>query len=176
MENCRAILLRKIKLSETSLILSWLSAEHGRIKTVAKGARQAKSRFAGRLDLFFECDIQFSRSRRGDLHALREADLLEAREGLRKDYLRVAMAACFVEWIELVTEPEHAVPEFFSLMQRALGYLDAHAANARALEHFESELLRLLGIGGSAPSACVALGRVYHRVPGARREVLARLR
>jgi recombinational DNA repair protein (RecF pathway) len=52
LDTTPAILLRKMKLTETSLIVTWLTEHHGKLKTVAKGARQAKSRFAGRLDLF----------------------------------------------------------------------------------------------------------------------------
>ena len=63
METTRALLLRKTKLTETSLIVTWFTASFGLIKTVAKGARNPKSKFAGGLDLFFDCEIQFSRSR-----------------------------------------------------------------------------------------------------------------
>jgi DNA repair protein RecO (recombination protein O) len=175
--NCRldstpAILLRKIKLSETSLIITWLTEQHGKLKTVAKGARQAKSRFAGRLDLFFECDMQFSRSRKSDLHALREAELRETYDGLRLEYPRVVLASYFVELIEMVTEAEHAVPELFDLLRRALAHLNEHPASRRALEHFENELVRLLGIANPAVSAAVAIGRAYHHIPKGRPELL----
>ncbi|MEI9894387.1 MAG: recombination protein O N-terminal domain-containing protein [Chthoniobacter sp.] len=53
METTAALLLRKTKLTETSLIVTWFTEAHGKIQTVAKGARQPKSRFAGLLDLFF---------------------------------------------------------------------------------------------------------------------------
>src|SRR5580658_6587097 len=128
LETTRAILLRKIKLTESSLIVSWFTEAHGRIKTVAKGARQPKSRFAGVLDLFFDCDIQFARSRKSELHILREVVLRNPREGLRLDYTRVALAAYFVELIELVTEPDHPSPELFDLLKRGLGFLNAHPA------------------------------------------------
>lgn len=169
MENTPAILLRKTKLTETSLIVTWLSAGQGRIKTVAKGARQPKSRFAGVLDLFFDCEIQFARSRRSDLHQLREVEVRNAHEPLRHDYPRTALAAYFVELIELVTEPDHPAPELYDLLRRAFGFLDLQPASQRALVHFESELTRLLGIQGQAGvSAAVAIGRAYHRLPQAR--------
>jgi DNA repair protein RecO (recombination protein O) len=142
------------------------------LKTVAKGARQARSRFAGRLDLFFECEIQFGRSRKSELHALREAELRETFDGLRREYPRVALASYFVELIELVTEPEHAVPELFDLFRRGLRYLSEHPADRRALEHFESELARLLGIANPTVSAAVAIGRAYHHLPKSRPELL----
>lgn len=175
METTPAILLRKTRLSETSLILTWLTAAHGKLKTVAKGARQPKSRFAGRLDLFFECEINFARSRKSELHTLREVALTEPHDGLRHDYLRVALAAYCVELIELVTEPEHAVADLYDLLQRALRYLNDHAASLRALEHFERELVRLLGIEHPQVTAAVAIGRAYHKLPNARRDLVKTL-
>lgn len=176
METTPAILLRKTKLTETSLIVTWFSEAHGRIKTVAKGARQPKSRFAGQLDLFFECEIQFARSRRSELHILREVMLRDAREGLRLDYPRVALGSYFVELIELVTEPEHPAPELFELLQRAFAFLNANPASLRALLHFENELTRLLGIQGQENvTSAVAIGRAYHRLPTTRPALLKSL-
>ena len=63
METTAAILLRKRKLSDTSLIVSWCTESLGCIQTVAKGARRPKSPFAGKLDLFFEAEISIVRSR-----------------------------------------------------------------------------------------------------------------
>jgi DNA repair protein RecO (recombination protein O) len=175
LETTPAILLRKTKLSDTSLILTWLTDAHGKLRTVARGARQAKSKFAGRLDLFYECEISFARSRKSDLHALREVVLRETHEGLRAQYERVSLASFFVELIELVTEPEHGVPELSDLFRRALRHLDEHAASIRALEHFENELVRLLGIAHPTTSASIAIGRAYHRVPVLRSDVVKRL-
>ena len=177
METTAAILLRKTKLTETSLIITWFTADHGKIKTVAKGARQAKSKFAGVLDLFFDCEIQFARSRRSELHILREVALRNPHAGVRLDYARVALASYFVELIELVTETDHPAPELYELLQRAFGYLNAQEPNLRALLHFESELVRLLGIQGQAGvTPAVAMGRVYHHLPTSRPALLKQLK
>jgi DNA repair protein RecO (recombination protein O) len=175
-ENTPAILLRKTRLTETSLIVTWLTRDLGKLKTVAKGARQAKSRFAGVLDLYYRCEIGLVRSRQSELHALREATLLEPYENLRFDYTRTAMAGYFVELLDLVTEPEHAAPELFDLLHRAFAHLHAQAATERALLHFESELTRLLGIAQPNLSPALALGRTYQTLPRGRGELLARLR
>lgn len=177
MKSTSAILLRRTRLSETSWIVTWLSKEEGRLKTVAKGARRPRSAFAGKLDLFFHEEISYSPSRKSDLHALREVVLVEPFDGLRADFGRTELAAYFVELIELVTEAEHAVPELFDLMLRALRYLDTGQATLKALLHFESELVRLLGIHGQeGVTPAVAIGRVYGRVPGVRAGVVGRLR
>ncbi len=176
METTAAILLRKTRLTETSLFVTWFTAVHGKIKTVAKGARQPKSRFAGVLDLFYDCEIQFARSRWSELHILREVSLLDAHAGLRLDYGRVALASYFVELIELVTEPDHPAPEIYTLLQRAFRHLTAQPATLRALLHFEAELVRMLGIQGQAGvTPAVAIGRAYQRLPSVRAGLLRQL-
>ena len=172
MESSAAILLRRTKYSDTSFIVTWLTRDHGKLQTIARGALRPKSPFAGVLDLFFEAEIAFVRSRRSALHTLREAALVCPFEGLRREYARVEMAAYFVELLELLVEPEHPVPELFDLLHRALAYLENAEPNRRALLHFENELARLLGIHHSEESAATALARVCHRLPAARAKLL----
>ena len=148
METTAAILLRKIKLTESSLIITWFTEAHGKLKTVAKGARRPRSPFAGRLDLFFAAEITFARSRKSELHVLREVAVQNSREGLRLEYARTQMAAYFVELVEMTTEFEHPVPEVHDLLRRALDYLDKNPPTRRALLHFERELGGLLGVTG----------------------------
>ena len=174
MESTAAILLRRTKFSDTSLIVTWLTREHGKLKTMAKGALRPKSPFSGMIDLFFELEIAFVRSHRSEIHTLREAVLRNPFEGLRKDYARVELAAYFVELLELLTEPEHPVPELFDLLRRALGYLENATPERRVLLHFENELARLLGIHGEG-NAHTALARVCHRMPESRRRLMEQL-
>ena len=175
MENTAAILLRRTKFSDSSLIVSWLTREHGKIKTMARGALRPKSAFAGTLDLFFETEISFVRSNRSEIHMLREVALRNPFEGLRKDYARVELASYFVELLELMTELEHPVPELFDLLHRALGYLENATPDRRALVHFENELARLLGIHIEG-NAYAALARVCHHMPESRRRLMERLK
>src|SRR6476660_249976 len=146
MESTEAILLRKRKFSDTSLIVSWCTESLGCVQTIAKGARRQKSPFAGKLDLFFEAEISIVRSRKSDLHTLAEVVLKNPFAGIRSSYLRTQTAAYFVELIEICTERDHREPELFGLMRRAFGYLDANDPTARAVAHFETELARLAGV------------------------------
>lgn len=175
-ETTRAILLRRIKFSETSLILTWFGESFGKIKTVARGAMRPKSPFAGKIDLFFDAEIAFTRSKRSELHVLKEVSLREPFDALRRDYRTVQLAAYFAELLDMVTEPEQPAPELYDLLRRALTYLTTHPAAKRPMLHFESELARLLGIAGPEENnAAMALGRVYHRLPVSRRELLEHL-
>ena len=178
METTRAILLRKRKLSETSLIISWCTESLGKIETAAKGARRAKSIFAGKLDLFFEAEIQIVRSRRSHLHTLTEVALRNPFGGIRQDYLRTQTASYFVELIEISTELEHPTPELFHLLERAFGFLDVQNATRRAVRHFEAELARLTGVHDASilkSDPAKALGALFGRLPRGRAALLEAL-
>src|SRR5438876_10687291 len=178
MESTAAILLRKRKLSDTSLIISWCTESLGCIRTVAKGARRAKSPFAGKVDLFFEAEIQIARSRKSSLHTLTEVVLRNPFAGIRQSYLRTQTAAYFIELIEICTERDHHEPELFSLLRRAFGYLDANDPALRAVSHFETELARIAGVHDAKTfksDPAFALGNLFGRLPVSRTPLLKTL-
>src|ERR1051325_7689890 len=92
-ESSIGIVLRTRPFTETSLIVNWLTPELGRISTVAKGARRPKSPFLGKLDLFYVAEFSFARSRRSELHTLREVSLRETHVPLRRELGYVQQAA-----------------------------------------------------------------------------------
>lgn len=175
MESTAAILLRKRKLSDTSLVISWCTESLGCIQTAAKGARRAKSPFAGKLDLFFEAEIQIARSRKSNLHTLTEVALKDPFSGIRKNLRRTQAASYFVELIELCTESDHHEPELFSLLRRAFTYLNEKDPDLRAVLHFETELARIAGVHDTKmlkSNPALALANLFGRLPSARGELV----
>jgi DNA repair protein RecO (recombination protein O) len=144
---------------------------------MAKGARRAKSPFAGKLDLFFETEIQIVPSRKSNLHTLTEVVLRNPFSGIRKTYLRTQTAAYFVELIELCTERDHCEPELFELLRRAFGYLDSNDPDLRAVKHFETELARITGVHDptAKKDAAAALGNLFGKLPLSRTPLLKTL-
>jgi DNA repair protein RecO (recombination protein O) len=178
MQSTSAILLRKRKLSDTSLIISWCTESLGCIQTVARGARRPKSPFAGKLDLFFEAEIHIVRSRKSNLHTLTEVALNNPFGGIRANYLRTQTAAYFVELTEICTESDHHEPELFKLLRRAFGYLDRNDSDARAVSHFETELARIAGVHDSKmlkSNPALALARLFGKLPLSRTPLLKAL-
>jgi len=84
-ETATGLVLRTRRLTETSLIVHWLTPGLGRLATVAKGALRPKSPFAASSICFYRADFSFSRSRRSELHTLREVSLRETHPALRQD-------------------------------------------------------------------------------------------
>ena len=178
MENTRAILLRKRKLSDTSLIVSWCTESLGCVQTVAKGARRPRSPFTGKLDLFYEADISIATSRRSNLHTLREVALTNPFAGIREKLARTQTAAYFVELIEICTESDHHEPALFMLLQRAFGYLDANEPVQRTVDFFEQELAGIAGVHDSRAlksNAALALVNLFGKLPKSRSALLKTL-
>jgi DNA repair protein RecO (recombination protein O) len=184
-QSTAAILLRRRKFSDTSLIVSWCTESLGCIQTVAKGARRAKTPFAGKLDLFFETEISIVPSRKSTLHTLTEVVLRNPFAGIRNNYLRTQVAAYFVELIEICTERDHHEPELFGLLRRAFGYLNVNDPDLRAVSHFETELARITGVlakpaanaasTSPARAPAFALGNLFGRLPLSRTPLLKTL-
>lgn len=145
-ERARGLILRTRPFTETSLIVNWLTQEHGRISTVAKGARRAKSPFRGKLDLFYECELSFQRSRRSELHTLREVVLNETNESLRHQLGYLQQASYCSALIEQTTEKETPLPIIFELMRSFLHALPLATAQPQNIFAFELKLLAELGL------------------------------
>jgi DNA repair protein RecO (recombination protein O) len=140
------IILRTRPLTETSLIVHWLTPGFGRVATVAKGARRPKSPFAGKLDLFYAADFSFSRSPRSDLHTLREACLRETHGAIREDILKLQQAGYAAAFIESVTEVETPLPEIYELTRAFLKHLCGQTQQPQDIFALELKLLRELGL------------------------------
>lgn len=148
MERATGLVLRTRLLTESSLIVHWLTREQGRIATVAKGARRPRSPFRGKLDLCYQADFSFVRSRRSDLHILGEVRLTETHPALRADLGRLEQAAYAVALVELATERETPVPAFHALLVDFLRHLDHRRLSSATVMAFE---LRVLAESGLEP-------------------------
>jgi DNA repair protein RecO (recombination protein O) len=144
-ERATGIILRTRPLTETSLIVQWLTAEAGRISTVAKGARRPKSTFIGKLDLYYEADFSFQRARKSTLHTLREVKLRATHTALRTDFTALKIAARAGRRIERTTEEETPIPEIFTLFKAFLNELANSPSEPSLLPAFEIKLLETLG-------------------------------
>jgi DNA repair protein RecO (recombination protein O) len=145
-ENATGLVLRTRPLTETSLIVHWLTPTLGRLATVAKGARRPKSPFRGKLDLFFLADFSFNRSRTSDLHNLREINLRETHLFLRQELAYLRQASYCVALIEQATETETPLGNIFEKLCSFLAALPAHPPQSQIIFGFELKLLAELGL------------------------------
>ena len=113
---------------------------------MAKGARRPKSPFRGQLDLFYEAEFSFARSRRSELHNLREVVLRETHPTLRQNLGWIQQASYFTTLVEQTTETETPIPVVYQLVRAALAELPKTDPTPRTLFAFELKLLTELGL------------------------------
>ncbi len=145
-QSATGLILRTRPLTETSLIIHWLTPDFGRMATVAKGARRLKSPFLGKLDLFYLADFSFSRSPRSELHTLREISLRELHAALRQDLAQLRQAMYATAFIEQATETGTPLPAVYELMLGFLDHLCQRPAQPQTVFAFELKLLQELGL------------------------------
>jgi DNA repair protein RecO (recombination protein O) len=145
-EKATGLILRTRPLTETSLIVHWLTPAMGRIATVAKGAHRPKSPFRGQLDLFYLAQLSFERSTRSQLHNLREVRLIETHRALREDLGVLQQASYCSRLVEQATEEETPLPAVFDLLLGLVRHMVSHPAQPRTIFAFELRLLDQLGL------------------------------
>ena len=143
-ERAEGIVLRVQPVTESSLRVLWFTREFGKLKTLAKGARRPKSPMRGRLDLFYEDEIAFLRSRRSDLHLLHECFLENPHAALRASVPVLSAASYVCELVDALTAVEDAHPELFCLLTDMLTRLEQAVAPAQLI-WFELQALAATG-------------------------------
>ena len=88
-----AIALRIHPFGNTSRVVVWLSATHGKMATMVKGSQRDRSPFLGQYDLFYTCELLFYAREHQNLHILKECFPLKIRPAFRSDW-----RACAAAW------------------------------------------------------------------------------
>lgn len=172
MQRAEGIIVRTTRLTDTSLIVDWVTGGHGLVRTVAKGGLRPKSVFAGKLDLFFGAELLFQPSIRGDLHYLKEVCVVDYRLGIRQTYTATLLAGYFCHLVITALEPEHPEPLVADLLHRALNHLGKSQPSLRAMRHFEVQLLTLLGVASATVPLDTMLTECLGPPPASRKRLL----
>lgn len=143
LHRCEALVLRHVDYGDTDRIVTLLTAEHGLHKGFAKAARNSRKRFGSALEPFTQGIVHWRP--RGDFWSLQEMELLQARRGLRSDFLLLSLASYGVELIELLYDDAYANPRIFQLICSYLDYLDRQGDGQVARLLLELRLVYLLG-------------------------------
>lgn len=142
----RAIAIRLAPYSETSRIIQWVTEDHGKLATIAKGAMKPRSEMLGQFDLLYTCELVYYAKERDAVYVTRSCSPLETRPGFRTDW-RAAMSAIYLADLTARVVPGHEpAPELFHLLESALNELHTRGWSVPVLFHYELRLLSLLGL------------------------------
>lgn len=144
-EQSTAIVLRAVEFSETSLIVTLLTRDLGRISAIAKGARRPKGPFEGSLDLLAVCRVVVLRKASDNLDILTEAKLHRRFRGGERSLERLYAGYYVAEMLRLLTENHDPHQDVYDLTIRTLDQIDGSGNVAMALLCFDIQILKLLG-------------------------------
>lgn len=145
-ERAAGIIFRSRPFSDTSCIVHWFTREHGRIATLARGARRPKSPLRGKIDLAFRGNLLLIRSRRSDLHTLREFHLEETYPKLRRNVVLLEQIAYGWRLTEQATEPESPMPDWYDQWIGLLDVIGDFPPSPWTIPALETRLLVELGL------------------------------
>lgn len=140
-----AIVLRSVDFSESSLVLTLLTREYGKIHAIAKGARRLKNPFESALDLLAQINVSFIRKSGEVLDLLTEAKL-QARFRPDRTTIQALNAGYYLaELLDLTTADGDPMPELYDLAAETLNRYQRDDRTADAREYFEWNFLDLIG-------------------------------
>lgn len=153
-----AFVLRRVRWSESSLILTLYSLDYGRISAVVKGALRPNNKFLGRIELFSQVELQLIRHEGRELDTATEVNVIAHNQMLRTGFKAFAGAGLFTEWLMAVVsfgnEPSGPV---YRLVERVFALLESSAAPWPVVCGGVIGLLQQSGHGFSTDT-CVACG------------------
>lgn len=141
------IVLKKVKMSESDLIIHGLTVNGSRLHLLARGALRSRKRFGGGVlepSHFIEAEFT-PPAETQQIGVLLEARILDSFEGLRTDYDRLETALRLLDLIDR-SSPGGEMPGTFDLLGNALKSLDLGQRQDRVELQF---LIKLLSIHGS---------------------------
>lgn len=145
-EKSTAIILRLVEFSETSLVVTMLTRDFGKLTALAKGARRRKSPFEAALDLLAVCRIVFLHKTSGAMDLLTEAKLERRFRAGAKDLKRLYCGYYVAELLAKLTDDGDPHPELFDLAERTIVSFDqGDGSEFLTLLRFELRALTLLG-------------------------------
>ncbi|HSH68333.1 MAG TPA: DNA repair protein RecO [Deferrisomatales bacterium] len=160
MISTRALLLRATPYRDSDLVVDLLTAAHGRLAALARGARKSRRRFGGVLDYFNLLHVEVGRGR-GALGSLGSVELLGSWEVLRTDVDAYCTGSHLLDLARLGTREGDAAPELFRLLLGGLDALQRGAHPASLARVFQVQALARLGyapVARHCPGCGVALG------------------
>lgn len=151
-----AIVLRTHKLREADLICVLLTRDHGKVRAVAHGVRRTSSKLGARMEVLDHVDVQLAHSRT-DLRSVRQVAPVGTPRAVRADFARLTSAMLLVECADAATLEDHADPEYFEMVRRALLAIETSEDPSIVATAF---LLKTLVHDGAAPvlDRCASCG------------------
>ena len=158
-QTANAIVLRQYAFRETSVIVTCLTDQFGKIKGLIKGLRGARTRYRSPMEPLTLNRIVFYETHHSSLHLVSQCELLGGFDGLVQDLGAMRLAASCAELVDVLVEPDEPQPLIFALLHSTLARLSGNPSELLISRiHFILRLLRLVGFQPQLDE-CAGCGR-----------------
>ncbi len=141
--SAEAVVLRQREWGEADRLVFVYSREHGKLKTLAKGARKLKSRKAGHLQPFSQVKLMLAAGR--DLWIITQVETVQPFLEIKDDLVRIGYAAYVTELLDRFTPEEGANTQLYKLLVETFDRINREPDGFLAVRYYEIRLLDLLG-------------------------------
>jgi DNA repair protein RecO (recombination protein O) len=140
-----AIVIKTMDYAESDRIVAFYTADFGKLKGIAKGAKKSKRRFSNALEPFTLSRLIFFDKKESGLVRIEGCDVVNTFSAIREDLRKIAFGCYLVELVNEMTAERQANPDLFHMLKAFLSLLSDDEAEAQILRIFEIRLLSLLG-------------------------------
>ena len=153
-----ALLLDVFDLHDRDRIVTFLTAERGKVRGVARGARRKYSRFAGQLQPLAKVALTWFEKEGRDLARITGVELLRPARRLNSTLEGILMGGYLADHMLEFAQENEASDASFRLLDSSLEALEAGVDLGLAARYYETWVLRLAGIF-PPPRQCPQCGR-----------------
>lgn len=153
--KAKGIVIGRTNYGEADRILTLMTAEHGKIRAIAKGSRKIKSRSGGHIELFGIVDFILANSRSLDI--VTSATLTWYPHTIASDYNRLGFGYLFASMVNKLVDENEPHIEVYELLVASLGALETTGVDPQLELWFKLRLLDGLGYKPQLDS-CVVCG------------------
>lgn len=141
-----AIVLKSMRYRDSSKIVTFFSRRYGKIKGIAKGARDTKSKFGASLEPTTLASVVLYKKEHRELHLISQCDIVRQFQRIQSDIQHMSVALGILELLDLATHHEEENLPLFALVVQTFELLEQAERNLQNLFlAFEMRLAALLG-------------------------------
>jgi DNA repair protein RecO len=161
-----AVVLKSMNYRDSSKIVTFYTRSFGKVKCIAKGARQMKSKFGAGLQPITNVSLVLYKKEHRELQLLSQCDAIKTYKSIHGELERMAVALAVLELVNQLAHDEEENKALYELLVETLDEIERAAKNCVNL--FFAFEIRCASIFGFSPDleSCLGCGRVLDEIGG----------
>lgn len=154
-----AVVLKSMKYRDTSKIVTFYTRRFGKLKGIAKGARQMKNKFGAALEPLTAVSLILYKKDHRELQLISQSDVLKTYKNIHNELERMAIGLSIIELLTQITHEEEGNEALYTLLVESLDQIDQ--TEKHLMNFFFAFEVRAASILGYMPSLeiCAECGR-----------------